>query len=324
MLYRNLLAMEAEELLRSPSARRRGADGRLRQDHAGPADGRDQRRLCPASTCRPGRCCAATGRARCSARARTPGSTGTSAAPASMTKTEWIGVEGGIARSHGTCMTMGTASTMTAIAEAIGLTLPGASSIPAADASHMRMRAECGRRIVEMVWEDLTPASILTRASSRTRSPSRWRWAARPTPSSTSWRWRGAPALDIGLDDFDAREPEGAGDRQHPAERRHLPDGGLLLRRRPAGADAAGSRATSSSTRSPSPASTLGENIAGAKVFNDDVIRPLDNADLRRGRARGAARQPRARRLRHQAERLRAASCCGTPARRWSSTTIRR
>ncbi|MGZ5215215.1 MAG: dihydroxy-acid dehydratase domain-containing protein, partial [Caldimonas sp.] len=55
-----------------------------------------------------------------------------------LTKTEWLGVEGGIARSHGTCMTMGTASTMTAIAEAIGMSLPGASSIPAADAGHIR------------------------------------------------------------------------------------------------------------------------------------------------------------------------------------------
>ena len=74
-----------------------------------------------------------------------------------ITDADWVGVEGGIARSYGTCMTMGTASTMTAIAEAIGMTLPGASSIPAADASHIRMAADCGRRIVEMVWEDLTP-----------------------------------------------------------------------------------------------------------------------------------------------------------------------
>src|SRR5436853_3813447 len=63
---------------------------------------------------------------------------------------EWEEVEGGIARSYGTCMVMGTASTMTAIAEAIGMTLPGASSIPAADSSHIRMASECGRRIVEM------------------------------------------------------------------------------------------------------------------------------------------------------------------------------
>lgn len=75
---------------------------------------------------------------------------------------EWVGVEGGIARSYGHCMTMGTASTMTAIAEALGLTLSGASSILAADANHQRMCAESGRRIVEMVWEDLTPHDILT------------------------------------------------------------------------------------------------------------------------------------------------------------------
>ena len=68
---------------------------------------------------------------------------------------EWLEIEGGIARSHGHCMTMGTASTMTAIAELVGLTLSGASSIPAADADHIRMCAESGRRIVEMVWEDL-------------------------------------------------------------------------------------------------------------------------------------------------------------------------
>jgi dihydroxy-acid dehydratase len=82
-----------------------------------------------------------------------------------ISKTEWLEVEGGIARSHGHCMTMGTASTMTGIAEACGLTLPGASSIPAVDAAHIRMATECGRRVVEMVWEDLTPARVLSRAS---------------------------------------------------------------------------------------------------------------------------------------------------------------
>ncbi len=76
---------------------------------------------------------------------------------------DWVDVEAGIARSYGTCMTMGTASTMTAIAESIGMTLPGASSIPAADAGHIRVASECGRRIVEMVWEDLTPKRIQTR-----------------------------------------------------------------------------------------------------------------------------------------------------------------
>ncbi|KAB2872751.1 MAG: dihydroxy-acid dehydratase, partial [Burkholderiaceae bacterium] len=77
----------------------------------------------------------------------------------------WLEMEAGIARSYGTCMTMGTASTMMGIAEAIGFTLPGASSIPAADAGHIRMSAECGRRIVQMVWDDLTPARMLSRDS---------------------------------------------------------------------------------------------------------------------------------------------------------------
>ena len=78
---------------------------------------------------------------------------------------QWSQMEDGIARSPGHCMTMGTASTMTAIAETLGLTLPGASSIPAVDANHARMASACGRRIVEMVWEDLKPRDILTERS---------------------------------------------------------------------------------------------------------------------------------------------------------------
>ena len=80
-----------------------------------------------------------------------------------VSEAEWSAIEGGIARSYGHCMTMGTASTMTAIADVIGMTLPGTSSIPAADVNHMRMAASAGRRIVDMVWEDLTPAKIQTR-----------------------------------------------------------------------------------------------------------------------------------------------------------------
>ena len=78
---------------------------------------------------------------------------------------EWSEMEDGIARSPGHCMTMGTASTMTAIAETLGLTLSGASSIPAVDANHSRMATQCGRRIVEMVWADIKPRDILNDAS---------------------------------------------------------------------------------------------------------------------------------------------------------------
>lgn len=82
-----------------------------------------------------------------------------------ITEEQWSEIENGIARSFGTCMTMGTAATMMAVAESLGMTLPGASSIPAADASHSRMATQSGRRIVEMVWDDLKPSDIITTES---------------------------------------------------------------------------------------------------------------------------------------------------------------
>ena len=82
-----------------------------------------------------------------------------------ITEDDWSEIEGGIARSFGTYMVMGTAATMMAITEALGLALPGSSSIPAADSGHPRMCGASGRRIVEMVWEDLTPDKICTAAA---------------------------------------------------------------------------------------------------------------------------------------------------------------
>ena len=82
-----------------------------------------------------------------------------------ITEKDWRDIEEGIARSAGTCMTMGTASTMTGILETLGFALPNASTIPAPDSNHPRMASDSGRRVVEMVWEKLTPASILTWSS---------------------------------------------------------------------------------------------------------------------------------------------------------------
>ena len=78
-----------------------------------------------------------------------------------ITQVDWQEIEDGIARSAGTCMTMGTAATMMSLAESLGLSLPGASSIPAVDSNHSRMASLTGRRIVDMVWEDLKPRDIL-------------------------------------------------------------------------------------------------------------------------------------------------------------------
>jgi dihydroxy-acid dehydratase len=79
-----------------------------------------------------------------------------------ITEDDWEEIEDGIARTPGTCMTMGTAATMMCAAEALGLTLADAGSIPAADSNHSRMATRTGRRIVEMVWEDVKPSDIFT------------------------------------------------------------------------------------------------------------------------------------------------------------------
>ncbi|MFF7263669.1 L-arabinonate dehydratase [Streptomyces sp. NPDC008159] len=75
---------------------------------------------------------------------------------------EMTELESGLARSPGHCMTMGTASTLTAAAEALGVTVPGASSIPAVDSGHDRMAARSGLRIVELVHKDRKLSDILT------------------------------------------------------------------------------------------------------------------------------------------------------------------
>jgi len=72
-------------------------------------------------------------------------------------------VECGLARSSGHCTVMGTASTMGVLAEALGMSLPGAAAIPGPDSRRLAMAEECGRRIVAMVAEDLRPSKILTR-----------------------------------------------------------------------------------------------------------------------------------------------------------------
>jgi dihydroxy-acid dehydratase len=74
---------------------------------------------------------------------------------------EWCEIEDGIARSPGHCMTMGTASTLTALAETLGLTIPGASSIPAVDSAHTRTAAAAGRQIIENVWLDRKPSTLV-------------------------------------------------------------------------------------------------------------------------------------------------------------------
>jgi dihydroxy-acid dehydratase len=161
MLYRNLLAMDAEEALRSYPA-----DGAVL---LGGCDKTVPALLMGATSANlPAIFVPAGPMLRGNWRGQILGS-GTDAwkywderRAGHLDECAWREMEDGIARSFGTCMTMGTASTMAAIAEALGMTLPGASSIPAADSSHPRMASAAGRRIVEMVWEDLKPRDIMT------------------------------------------------------------------------------------------------------------------------------------------------------------------
>jgi dihydroxy-acid dehydratase len=195
---------------------------------------------------------------------------------------EWLAVQGGIARSAGVCMTMGTASTMTAIADAMGLTLPGASSIPAVDSNHVRMAAECGRRIVDMVWEDLTPDLVVTSAACRNAAI-----VAMATGCSTNAvihliAMARRAGVEITLDELDALG-------------RNTP---LIANIRPAGKDylmedffyAGGLRALMAQlkdrlnlTALTVNGRTIGENLEGAMVYNDDVIRPLSNPVYEQG-----------------------------------------
>ena len=163
------------------SVRRRGAAGRVRQDDARADHGRGVGRAAVHVSCRPGRCCGRRGAAARWARAPTSGSTGPSCAPGGSREADWEEIEERIASSPGHCMTMGTASTMTSAVEALGVTMPGAASIPAADSdapAHGGRRGPPDRRRLPGVAAD-------ARVASRTRSRWCWRSAARPTRSST-------------------------------------------------------------------------------------------------------------------------------------------
>jgi dihydroxy-acid dehydratase len=194
---------------------------------------------------------------------------------------EWREVVDGIARSHGHCMTMGTASTMTSAAEALGLTLPGAASIPAADANHPRMATASGRRVVEMVWEDLRPSEILTPAAFDNAITVVHALSGSTNAVIHLVAMAGRAGVGLALDRFDELA-------------RNVP---VLANLRPAGAYlmedfyyAGGLRALLAILKEDLNldcqtvnGKTLGENIAGARVYNTDVIRTREKALAQNG-----------------------------------------
>ena len=187
----------------------------------------------------------------------------------------WHELEDGIARSPGHCMTMGTASTMTAAVDALGLTLPGASSIPAVDSAHGRMAAACGRRIVEMVWEDTRPSGMLSAASFDNAITTVLALGGSTNAVIHLIALAGRAGVALGLDRFDALS------RMTPVLADIRPGGRYLME------DfyyAGGLRALLAqlgellALEMPTvQAANLGDAIAGAEVYDPDVIRSLDN-----------------------------------------------
>ena len=188
---------------------------------------------------------------------------------------EWREIEDGIARSPGHCMTMGTASTMTSAVEALGMTLPGAASIPAVDSNHARMASASGRRIVEMVWEDLKPSRILDERAYEDAIKTVMALGGSTNAAIHLIAMAGRSGVSIDLDRFDGisrRVPVLADLR--PGGSYLMEDfyyaGGLrgLLRRL---------RDLLHLDRPTVGGDTLGQNIAGAEVYDDRVIRDRDD-----------------------------------------------
>lgn len=195
---------------------------------------------------------------------------------------DWTEMEIGIARSYGVCMTMGTASTMTALADMLGMTLPGASSIPAADANHIRMAAQSGRRIVDMVWEDLKPERIQTMGAFRNVITVAMAMGCSTNAVIHIIAMARRAGNAIGLNDFDTasrRVPVIANIR--PSGSTYLMEDfyyaggllGLLSRLRPL-LDLSQINVSGQ---------TWADSLAGAEVYNDDVIRPLSNPIYQEG-----------------------------------------
>ncbi len=187
----------------------------------------------------------------------------------------WRQVGEGSARSPGTCNTMGTASTMTGLVDVLGLTLPGASSIPAVDSRHSQMAEMCGRRIVEMVWEDLRPKTIVTARSFQNAVIADMALSGSTNSLIHLIAMARRLEIELSLDDFaKASDAVPVIGNIQPSGSYLMEDffyaGGLpaLLKRIADHLDL---------TCMTVNGETLGANIAEAEVFNDDVIREVSN-----------------------------------------------
>jgi len=188
-----------------------------------------------------------------------------------ITEEDWQGVEGGIARSPGHCMTMGTASTMTSAAEALGFTLPGFASIPAADSRHAQMAAKTGMRIVEMVWEDLKPSDLITAGSIDNAVTTCLALSGSTNAIVHMIALARRAGIELTLDRYDDIS------RRTPVLANVRPTGAYLMEDffYAGGLPAMLAELGELIDRSQKTVNgrTLGENLEGATIFNDEVIR---------------------------------------------------
>ncbi len=183
--------------------------------------------------------------------------------------------EGCMARSNGHCMTMGTASTMACLAEALGMQLPGSASWPAVDSRRYEVAQEAGRRIVTMVEEDLKPSQIMTRAAFENAIRANAAIGGSTNAIVHLTALAGRLGVDLLLDDFDAlaRDVPTIVDLM-PSGRFLMEDfcyaGGLpVVLRQLDEAGLLNAEALTSTGR------TMGENVATAVNWNTEVIRPM-------------------------------------------------
>ena len=183
-------------------------------------------------------------------------------------------LESRMTRAPGTCNTMGTASTMTSIVEALGLTLPGASAIPAMDSAHTRMATDCGQRIVEMVWEDLKPSRLLTHGSFTNAMAVQMALGGSTNAAVHIIAMARRVGITLTIDDLDAMA------RRVPVLANLFPSGDRLMEDfyyaggLPALMQVI--RAELSIGEMTANGKTVAQNIALAEVLDPEVIRPLD------------------------------------------------
>ena len=191
-----------------------------------------------------------------------------------ISEPEWVKLEAHMTRAPGTCNTMGTASTMTAIVEALGLALPGSTAIPAMDAGHTRMATSCGERIVGLVWEDLKPADLLTPGAFRNAAVVQMALGGSTNAAVHLLAMARRAGVALSLDDLDAIA------RQVPVLANLFPSGDRLMEdfHYAGGLPALMDRVRTHLSLGEMTVTgrTLGENIEGRRSLDDETIRPLD------------------------------------------------